>query len=316
MTTGIQTFTIRFSALGTTIEGGIRTEAKAAKMIFSQIERRVKSFEANFSRFKKSSELSLLNANAGQSVTVSKELMALLSAARGMWLMTEGIIDPTIGQALISAGYDKSFDRPENVSTRQVQPAPVQRRTMADVSLDEKNRTVVMPPGTALDLGGIGKGYLLDQLAVSLAKISSDFWWSLGGDMVVSGTDEDGQPWTVGVQDPNNFEKDAFTVKPPTGRWGIATSGIAKRRGVRNGQPWHHIIDPRTGQPAHTDIMAVTVLAPQALAADVAAKTIIILGEISGLAWLGRHENFEALIIKSDGTTVTTKRMKGWAQKV
>ncbi|MFA6553576.1 MAG: FAD:protein FMN transferase [Patescibacteria group bacterium] len=304
-----QTFTKRFQALGTTVEGGIRTDAKAAQMVFDEIEQQVKTFESKFSRFRGDSELSMLNANAGQVVTVSEDLMELLSAARDTWLMTEGIVDPTIGQALITAGYDQSFETLSQVSERTHNTSPAPRRTMADVDLDEKNRTVVIPPGMVMDLGGIGKGFLADRLIRRLEKISNDFWWSLGGDITVSGTDADGQPWTVGVQDPRHLEKDVYNLKPPAGCWGIATSGIAKRRGVRNGQAWHHIIDPRTGQPATTDIVAVTAMAPRALEADVAAKTILILGAKSGLTWLRRHQNFEALIIKSDSTTVTTDRM-------
>ncbi|MFA5051904.1 MAG: FAD:protein FMN transferase [Patescibacteria group bacterium] len=307
----MQLVTDAFHALGTTVEGGFRAEPDVARVLCGAIRQRVSDFEAKFSRFRKDSELSLLNANAGQVVVVSEELMSVLVAARDAWYMTEGIIDPTIGQALMAAGYGDSFDRLSADSEAPGSLIAPPSASFAAVELDEQNRSVVLPPGTMLDLGGIGKGYLLDRLIPLLDSVSKDYWWSLGGDIVVSGEDDDGQPWPVGVQDPLHLDKDIFQLRPLPGRWGIATSGITKRRGVRGGQPWHHIIDPRTSRPAQTEIVEVTVLAQRVLDVDVMAKTILILGEKSGLPWFGRFPEAGALLIKTDGSTIVTKRMQG-----
>ncbi|MFA6098081.1 MAG: FAD:protein FMN transferase [Patescibacteria group bacterium] len=308
----IQTFTGNFFALNTTIEGGFRTKQDLAKDLWRLVSREVKKFEQRFSRFLPDSELSRVNKNAGKRVKVSREFFDLLRAAQRIWSATSGLIDPTIGRALADAGYDASFELLEKKNRVNRLPGSFKAVTLADLSVDKSASTVKMPEGVSLDFGGLGKGYLLDQLAGKIEKSTEDYWLSLGGDLIISGTDEMNQAWPVNVQNPAVPELDLFQLRPVSGRWGIATSGTTKRRGERSGVPWHHIINPRTGRPADTDLCAVTVLAETALEADAFAKVVLLRGSRDGLNWARHQHQVEALAITNDGKVKATQRMKSY----
>lgn len=305
----IKTITHQFHALGTTVQGGWRTEPAAAQAIFLEIQRRIVDFETRFSRFTPDSELSRLNTQAGPPVAVSETMMDILLKARKFWQQTDGLVDPTVGRAVIAAGYDVSFELlPDGISSEQKKVA-VTKSSFADVHLDQMRKTVTLPAGMLLDFGGLGKGYLVDSLVPDIEKVTTDYWLSLGGDLIVSGTGDDNQPWSVGIQDPRSPERDFLHLRPPPGHWGLATSGTIKRHGVRAGVPWHHLIDPRTGQPSVSDVIAATVLAPTALEADVMAKVVLLRGSIDGIAWASAH-GVEALAVAENGRLEMTPSIK------
>lgn len=236
-------------------------------------------------------------------------MFSLLMTAQRIWKATDGLIDPTIGQALINAGYDIPFGQPPQDGPRELPEKVVQRVSFADVSIDQKNSTVTLPLGTTLDFGGLGKGFLLDQLTSSIERETTDYWLSFGGDILVNGSNEAGQPWAIGVQNPQFHEKDIARLVLPSGRWGIATSGTTKRKGIRHGRPWHHLIDPRTQKPSVTNVLGATVVARTALEADCYAKVVLLLGSSGGLDW-ARQKGIETLAITNEKTFYMTELMK------
>lgn len=134
-----------------------------------------------------------------------------------------------------------------------------------------------------LDLGGIAKGWAADIAAQRLAKAGPALI-DAGGDIAVSGPMADGSPWPIAIANP-------FAPEDSLGllllvRGAVATSGRDYRRWTRGGVEQHHIIDPRTGQPAQTDVLSATIVAPDGPAAEMAAKVALILGSQAGLAWL------------------------------
>ena len=143
-----------------------------------------------------------------------------------------------------------------------------------------------------------------------MESLSKDYWLSLGGDLVVAGTDDSGQPWPVGIQNPFAHDHDFVKLIPPPGRWGVATSGTTKRHGVKDGVPWHHIIDPRTNKPSDSDVIAATVIAPEAVLADALAKVVLLRGTAEGLVWAAQDRNINALAISHEGKIFTTPDMK------
>jgi len=305
----VKTINDRFYALGTTIEGGFRADQVLAEKLCEKIRLRIAEFENHFSRFLPTSELSYLNANPNREITVSPQMIEIMLAARKIWSLTDGLVDPTIGQSLIAAGYDVSFELLNN-SDGQPAPARVVRRTLRDVKIDEKLNTVKIPEGTTLDFGGIGKGYILDQLINYIEPLTQDYWLSLGGDLVVSGRDGTNQHWPIGVQNPQALDQDIAELKLPSDRWAVATSGITHRRGVKAGVNWHHLINPRTGQPAMNDVLSVTVVAKSALLADAFAKTILFQGSKDGIEWANRQKDLEALVITDTQEFVFSDNMK------
>lgn len=248
-----------------------------AKTLLQALWSSITAFEERFSRFLPDSELSRFNSQAGSEVKISPAFHKLLSTARDYSLTTEGLYNPFVLPALQRSGYIGSWPRSDvydqslNYSLRQV------------VAIDQliiNQTSALIPANSAIDFGGIGKGYLLDQLADYLEKSGvNNYWLSLGGDIISSGFDHAGQPWKIGVADAHDDEQAIETITNLDGhRMALATSGTTIRKGIG----WHHIIDPRTGQPAHTDTLTVTVKAsPPAgggVAADIYAKCLIILG--------------------------------------
>ena len=125
------------------------------------------------------------------------------------------------------------------------------------------------------------------------------YWLSLGGDIISSGFDTDNQPWKVGIAKAAVLQEPITVVVNASGEHqAVATSGTTKRRGPH----WHHLIDPRTGQPAKTDVLTATVVSESATAADVFAKCLAILGSSGAEAFAERHALAGALLQITDHT--------------
>jgi thiamine biosynthesis lipoprotein len=169
-----------------------------------------------------------------------------------------------------------------------------------DIKIDGLNLTI--PKDGALDFGGIGKGYLIDQLSSIMIKDGyRDFWISLGGDIVCSGFDLDNKRWKINIANANNNDENATSIfsKEDGSILAIATSGITKRKG----EGWHHIIDPRINQSADTDLLTATVLADSATKADVYAKNLIIVGSQESLA-LAKKDNLKIWLQKNNNKCI------------
>jgi thiamine biosynthesis lipoprotein len=236
-------------------------------------------FEQRFSRFLPDSELSQFNRSAGVTKAISSDFYDLLVASRNMSALTGGLYNPFILPALQSVGYVKSMvaahahDPVDDFSSRHV--VPFDRLVI-------KSDSASIPYGTAIDFGGIGKGYLADKLASFTGELSglSGFWFSLGGDIITGGKDGDGKPWLIHIED---------TANKPVGYAGsirasgshtiaVATSSILRRTGAKEGKSWHHIIDPRTNLPAQSDVATASISCESALLADTLASCAIIVG--------------------------------------
>jgi thiamine biosynthesis lipoprotein len=256
-----------------------------AHAILKELWQKIDQFEQRFSRFLTTSELTKINKRAGQKIKISEPMAMILRASKKISSETGGIFNPFILPNLVRAGYDRSW-------TNQL-PVP-QLDASQLVSADEINingNTLTIPTQSALDLGGIGKGYLLDQLVTFTAPKFPNFWFSLGGDIIAGGHDLLGQPWQIGIASTQSPNITIAKVTIPAGQTlSVATSGVGKRRGTHDGRDWHHIIDPRTGQSAHSDIESVTICAPTGLQADVLASCAVILGSQLAPEFLNKNK--------------------------
>lgn len=245
--------------------------------LFAEMWRRIAEFEQRFSRFLPDSELTEFNHAAGEITKISQAFRDLLTAAKTMSERTDGLYNPFVLPALQRAGYEGSWPQPERSDAR----TSYKNREVVDAaSLTITDDAAGIPAATAIDFGGIGKGYLLDELSEFLdTQQLAGYWLSLGGDILCRGNDIDGEPWQIGVQHALVADKIVTHVRNDDGRkLAVATSAITKRKGLNNGKPWHHLIDPRTGESAETDILSATVCANSATDADVYAKCLVLLG--------------------------------------
>jgi thiamine biosynthesis lipoprotein len=260
----------------------------------------VRRIEDRFSRFREDSELCQLNRSSGRWFSGSADLAEVLALARTLHAETGGIFDPVILGDLERVGYARSFEAiGEHL---QVEPPSLPRHGFAEVEFGDVNR-VRLPSGVRLDLGGIVKGWTADRLVDYLGTLGPALV-DLGGDVAVRGVPPDSAGWSVGVECPDDATSLLAVIDVRSG--GIATSGTNRRR-WRQGDRWmHHLIDPRTGDPAQSDLVQVVALATSAARADVGAKTALILGTTGCQRLLPERPDLDFLLVPDDGAPLAT----------
>lgn len=222
--------------------------------------------EKALSRFWEHSELSRLNCSG--SAIASEKLMTAVRESCRAYEWSGGLIDPRVILPLEEFGYRDGVPDCDVGEVRMTGPlSPV------DVSgwVEESGR-ISLPPATRLDLAGVGKALGVGWAAARLAG-HAGLLVDVGGDVLALGTDESGEPWNVAVmhQEPaGQFSGNSLAV---------ATSTTRKRSWTAGGREVHHLIDPRTGAPSHSELSYATVAAPTILEADLLAKLLIIEGK-------------------------------------
>ena len=264
-----------FHAMGTEVELLVDAEPDArTEGALDRAQGEFERLEQVLSRFREDSELSQLNRD-GATQAASHDLIRVVELALEAREATGGLFDPTIHDAVVAAGYDRSFEAvaPDTASV----PAAPQATCGGEVRVD--GTTIALEPGTRLDLGGIGKGYAADRVAEQLA-VTGPCLVNAGGDLAVRGG-----AWPIGVTDELTLELT---------RGGLATSGRDRRRWRRGGVERHHLIDPQTGRPAEGTPLRVTVIGSSAVEAEIAAKA----------AFLGAEIDLPHVVVTDDGNTV------------
>jgi len=292
---------ISFHAMGCQMLAVIDSPLPAAQAQLDQVPDWFETWEQHLSRFRPDSELSQVNLGSGEqpiSTVLAQVIRAGLLAER----QSNGLVSPLILNALEAAGYDRNFaDLPEEISA----PVdPLVWNTNWNLQLDIDSHKLILPQGARLDLGGIAKGWAADRAAQRLGKLAPALV-DAGGDIAASAPQADGSPWPVGVADPLDPEDQLDLVM--LWRGGVATSGRDYRRWRKDGIWQHHIIDPRTGLPAQTDVLSVTAIAPSTRMAETAAKTALILGSLDGLRWIDERPELAGLIVLEDGSTIPSR---------
>ncbi|MCX6065456.1 MAG: FAD:protein FMN transferase [Chloroflexi bacterium] len=297
---------IDFKAMGCRMVAIVDSSAPLAPELYQQVPVWFEEWEAALSRFRPDSELNRLNRSAGWPFQVSETMWQVFQAAVDAENASDGLVRAAVLEALVAAGYDRSFDMisPERMS------APVgvwgAVGSLAEVSVDESTCTICLPVDMQLDFGGVAKGWAAQQASKRLAEYGAALV-SAGGDVAISGERVSGELWPIAVENP--FIKGEYLQTLMLGACGVATSGTDYRRWKQGGRWSHHIIDPRTGQPAVTDVVTATVIAPDALMAEMAAKTVLILGSMKGLEWLAERPAFSALLVLETGQVLLSNHM-------
>lgn len=252
-------------------------------------------WEQTLSRFLPQSELSRLNERAGTTTAVSALLYSVLETALMAAEATQGVYDPTLLNQLVQLGYDRTFDAlPTVSSSRFVAEKP--GGGWRDIRIEPKYRTVTLPPGVKLDFGGIAKGMAVDAALKQLRQSGiSPTLVNAGGDLAVVGLPHGATNWPIAVPG----QEQSWTI--PLRYGAIATSGIARRHWWQGQTLRHHLLDPRTGLPAQTDLWSVTVVTDRCEQAEVAAKVAFILGSQQGADFLRKY-NIAGLLVCQDGT--------------
>jgi len=219
-------------------------------------------------RFDASSELSRFNASAGAWAEVSPLLESLLRECLRAHQISAGLVNAAVLPALLAAGYTRTFSEGPTAVTATVVPP-----SLPEV-LEVRTGSARLKRGASIDLGGIAKGWLADRLAADLGPNSLV---NLCGDLYARGGGESGDGWPVGMGG-----KTVLLLE-----MGAATSGTRKRAW---GSDLHHLIDPRTGRPATSDIAEASVVARSGADAEIFAKAALLLGTEKAPAFLAAHD--------------------------
>ena len=294
-----------FRAMGCRIFAAV--DSPSSPELFKELPGWFDEWEDHLSRFRPDSELNRINRANGVPIKVSPIFADVLEYAIEAETLSDGLVTPVLLDALISVGYDRSFNMiPHNSFGAQSAQVDFILR-LSEIDWDPSTSTLWLPPDLHLDFGGVAKGWAAEQASRRLMHLGPTLVDGQG-DIAVRGPRADGSPWQIGIADPFDEEKDLAILNITKG--GVATSGRDRRNWLRDGVPAHHIIDPRTGLPAETDVLTATVIAPTVMQAEAVAKTLLILGSENAIFWLNAHPEFDALLVLDDGQAVTSSNFE------
>lgn len=258
------------------------------------------------SRFVPTSDVSRVNHAAGRLVPVGRRTIELLDAALSAAEVTDGLVDPTVGAHVVRAGYAEDIElvRDRLVLTRD--SATPRRADWRGILVDHELSRVGIPTGHALDLGATAKSWTADSAAHAIAALGTGVLVEIGGDVAVAG--HKSTPWQIRVSEQAGEPGEQVGLT----RGGLATSSTRARRWRTPKGPAHHIIDPRTGEPATGPWRTATIWADSALDANTASTAAIVLGEDA--AGFLTERGHPARLVAHDGHVETVGTWPGARQ--
>lgn len=265
-----------------------------------------RDFESRFSRFKEESELSALNRSV--ICQVSDDLLEMMLLCQEYHQETDGIFDPTILPVLEQEGYQMSFGT-THFGQPILLPKNTRRFSWVDIHIDAVSKTISKPLDCRIDLGGIGKGYIVDRVARMLSVYYQNFLVDAGGDMYVAGGNRDANLPYFAVDIENAFETEASAGLLLISDRAVATSGVNRRRWQVGEREKSHLIDVKKNKSVVGDILTATVIAPSVVRADVFAKTLCILGAKQAMLFAERKQ-LPILLLLKDGTIQKNEFLK------
>jgi len=298
---------LQFRAMNTDVLLAVEGQG-ASERALQRAREEIEAFERRFSRFRPDSELSVLNGSAGQWTPVSDEMLDLLILAQAYYQETGGLFDPSVLPDLRRAGYDATFDLLRGRDASAATGPRAAREPFTALELDTAHGLVRLPEGMQIDLGGIGKGWIVQRVAERLRSGNTGAAVSAGGDMYFAGMPAGGKKWRVEIEDPLDVDGTAAVLN--VGEGAVVTSSISKRTWTQGGQARHHIIDPRSGEPAQTEWLSVTVVAPRADLAETYAKALLIGGQPMARRLLVQRPQIAVISITPDGQVLASDKCK------
>jgi len=291
-----------FFALGTA--NTIRVYDADKEAVVEAAAERVFQLDDMLSAFKPESDISAISRNADSGFQpVSRDTYMLIKKAAEFGKASGGVFDITIHPLTELWGINKKGDF---VPPEQEIRSALSLVNYKDIRFNVMTNGVALKkPGQSLDLGGIAKGYAADEVRRILTENGvKSAMVNLGGNIVAIGKRPDGNKWQIGIQNPlasTGEYSGVLTVEDKT----IVTSGCNERFFIKDGVRYHHIIDPRTGKPAQSDLLSVTAVCLNSTQADALTTALFILGPVKGMRLLKKYKA-EAIFINRDLTVTVT----------
>ncbi|MBN1892304.1 MAG: FAD:protein FMN transferase [Clostridiales bacterium] len=287
----------------------IEVRGKEAKEAVDAGRDEVYRLERLLSRTDPDSEVSAINDAAGMTWTkVSNETFLLIQTAVQYSESTGGTFDITIAPVMDVWGF--TGDRPSVPGDDEIRDALL-LVGYDRVLLDEKNQSVLLEnSGMSLDLGGVAKGYAGDRVAEVIRQYDIEAALiNLGGNITVYGRKPNGDPYRVAIADPEDRKTYLGAIKADNIH--VITSGGYERFFEQDGKTYIHIMDPKTAQPARSDILSVSVIDPSGLRSDVLSTALFVMGREEAIRYWSEHRDFGLVIKTIDDEVLVSVNLRG-----
>ncbi|MEN1761923.1 FAD:protein FMN transferase [Anoxynatronum sibiricum] len=270
---------------------------------------RVQEIEGRMSATLPDSQIYHINTAAGRTgVTVTDDVLFMIEEGLRYYQLTDGLFH--IGLGTLTSLWGLSTDRPQVPEREAIQ------NTLAAIDIEtieiSGSDVRIRQRGTAIDLGGIAKGYAVDEAARVLQDlgITSGFV-NFGGDVYALGEKPDGTPWYVGIKEPIPGSTGLVGRLGVTNR-SVVTSGDYERylADENTGERFHHILDPRTGRPASNELVSVTIASDTALEGDILSTAVFVMGLEKGYRYVTDTPGADALFITRDDEVILTPGLR------
>lgn len=265
------------SKMGTTYSITVVADQLPPDDLSQQIDRLLSKVDSSMSTYKDESEISRFNRlSVGQTQKISSEFAEVIRISQEIWHQSNGAFDPTIGPLVDLWGFgpvDREGQVPSSESIEQV----LYNVGFESIILEDLTLSKLAP--VALDVSAVAKGYAVDLVANHLEMLAlPDYLVEIGGEIRVSGTNPDGQPWRIALEQPQLFAAVDRVIEISDSA--IATSGDYRNYFEKDGVRYSHTIDPRTGMPIRHKLASVSVIAESCAQADAWATALSVMGAV------------------------------------
>ncbi len=304
----------------TTIVGYEKTEAEfdaVCEEIKAQMQKYHQLYNI-YSRYEGVNNLCIVNDienGVHKEVKVDKEIIDLLRFSKEMYDLTGGRMNVAMGSVL-SIWHDyrtEGINHPEKAELPSMDDlkSAAEHTDIKKVIINEENSTVFLAdPKMSLDVGAIAKGYAVEQIALYLEeKGKIGYLLNVGGNVRTIGNKADGEGWSVGIENPERQDDDAYLEYIKLTDKSIVTSGNYQRYYIVNGKNYHHIINPDTLMPG-TDFRSVSVLCKDSGRADALSTALFNMTLEGGKNLVSKLDGVEALWVLPDGKKHYSKKFK------
>lgn len=278
----------------------IQISALCAPELMDRISERCRFFEERFSRTKEGSDIWNINQAHGAPVEVSEETARCIEASLAYSEASGGLFDISIGAVSSLWDFVEGI-KPDDDAIKEA----VKHVDYRTISVDGTTVTLA-DPDAMLDLGGIAKGFITDDLVSMLREAGcKSAMLSLGGNVYVLGESFRGDDWNVGVQDPNGTANDVVASIPARDK-SLVTSGLYERSFTVDDVLYYHILDPRTGYPAKTDLASASIVSDSSTDGDAYSTTLFLMGHDKAMDLLNSDERFSGLLVDMNDTATAS----------
>lgn len=251
---------------------------------------------------KEDSEISKLNKSG--SAALSDDTAVMVAKALDLYKSTGGAFDITVLPLMELWGFTT---QEYYVPTEDEIQSTLQRVGADKLTWDESTKTLTLGDKQEIDLGGIAKGFTSSRIMEIFKKDGVTCGMvSLGGNVHLLGTKQDGSAWRVGIQDPNNTDDMLGVLE--ANDCAVITSGAYERNFEKDGVTYHHIIDPATGKPSNSGLTSVTIVSKDGTLADGLSTSLFVMGKDKAIAYWKQHaDEFDTILVDKDRNVYITE---------